>query len=256
MRYYPEDDYDWKEVETLGLSKNDWRINALKMNPSYCNWGNSEAYMCSSNSTWNSPVELNSAEQLWKLDDLNELINFYFVVYRKKEECNECEGTGYNKETLQISKDWYDFDNKGTRWCDNITQDEVEALWNERRLSGFKQIPTAEEVNQKEKNGFIHDEINRLICVEQRAKRLNVYGLCSKCQGKGYNFIEDKVHLALQMWFIHPRRGASRGVYLKNIEKNELPKVIKYLQEANKRNNERFSKLKNKEEFYEKKNTN
>ena len=130
MRYYPEDDYDWKEVKTLGLSKNDWRINALKMNPSYCNWGNGEDYMCSSNSIWNNPVELNSIEQLWKLDDLNELINFYFVVYRKGEECNECEGTGYNKETLQISKDWYDFDNKGTRWCDNITQDEVEALWN------------------------------------------------------------------------------------------------------------------------------
>lgn len=245
MRYYPENKYDWEEIEKLGLNKNDWRINALKINPDYCNWGNYEDYMNKKEKGWESPVELENVNQLWELDELNELVNFYFEIYRHIEECKECEGTGYNKETLQISKDWYDFDNKGTRWCDKITQDEVEALWNKGRLKfDFKEIPTAEEINKREKSGFMHDAINRIICIEQRAKRLNVYGLCPKCNGQGYFYTDDKVHLGLQMWFIHPRKGASRGVYLKNIEKEELSKVIKYLNEAKERNNNRFSKLK------------
>ena len=245
MRYYPNDDYDWKEIEKLGLEKDDWKVRILKINPSYCNWGNYEDYMLKEDRGWESPVELENVKKLWKLDELNELVNFYFEIYKKSEDCKECEGTGYNKETLQISKDWYDFDNKGTRWCDKITQDEVEALWNEGRLKfDFKEIPTAEEVNQREKRGFMHDGINRLICVKQRAKRLKVWGMCDKCNGNGYNFTENKVHLGLQMWFIHPRKGCSRGVYLKNIEKDEISEVIEYLKEANRRNNERFSKLK------------
>ena len=245
MRYYPENKYDWEEIEKLGLNKNDWRINALKINPDYCNWGNYEDYMNKKEKGWESPVELENVNQLWELDELNELVNFYFEIYRHIEECEECEESGYNKETLQISKDWYDFDNKGTRWCDKITQDEVEALWNEGRLKfDFKEIPPAEEINKREKSGFMHDAINRIICIEQRAKRLNVYGLCPKCNGQGYFYTDDKVHLGLQMWFIHPRKGASRGVYLKNIEKEELSKVIKYLNEAKERNNNRFSKLK------------
>lgn len=245
MRYYPENKYDWEEIERLGLNKDDWKINALKINPDYCSWGNYEDYMNKKEKSWEDPVELENVNQLWELDELNELVNFYFEIYKKSEDCKECEGTGYNKETLQISKDWYDFDNKGTRWCDKITQDEVEALWNEGRLKfDFKEIPTAEEINKREKSGFMHDAINRIICIEQRAKRLNVYGLCPKCNGQGYFYTDDKVHLGLQMWFIHPRKGASRGVYLKNIEKEELSKVIKYLNEAKERNNNRFSKLK------------
>ena len=245
MRYYPENKYDWEKIERLGLNKDDWRINALKMNPNFCSWGNYEDYMNKKGEGWDSPVELENVNHLWKLDELNELVNFYFEIYRHSEKCEECEETGYNKETLQISKDWYDFDNKGTRWCDKITQDEVEALWNEGRLKfDFKEIPTAEEINKREKFGFMHDAINRIICIEQRAKRLNVYGLCPKCNGQGYFYTDDKVHLGLQMWFIHPRKGASRGVYLKNIEKEELSKVIKYLDEAKERNNNRFSKLK------------
>lgn len=244
MRYYPEDKYDWKELIDMGLKKDDWKINVLKMNPDYCGWGNYEDYMFNKNKDWTSPVEIETVKDIWELDDFNELINFYFEIYRKSKDCEECEGSGYNKETLQISKDWYDFDNKGTRWCDKITQDEVEALWNEGRLKfDFKEIPTAEEINKREKSGFMHDAINRIICIEQRAKRLNVYGLCSKCKGKGYLYTDNEPHLGLQMWFIHPRKGCSRGVFLKNIEKEEFNEVIKYLKKANERNNNRFSKL-------------
>lgn len=243
MRYYPEDKYDWKEVKELGLRKNDWKLNMLKKNPEYLNWGNYEDFMIKDKKDWNSPVELDKVNDLWELDDFNELINFYFKVYRKSKECKYCEGSGLNPFTKKISDDWYDFDQKGTRWCDKITQDEVDALWNEGRLRDFKEKPTAEQVNEWERKSLGHDAINRCICIEQRAKRLGVYGYCSTCDGKGYKYTEDKVHLGLQMWFIHPRKGASRGVFLKNIEKNEIDEVINYLKKAQKRNNQRFSKL-------------
>lgn len=243
MRYYPKDKYDWKEVRELGLRKNDWKLNMLKKNPEYLSWGNYEDYMCNKEEGWNRLVELEEVEDLWQLDNFNELVNFYFEIYRKSEECKWCEGTGLNPATKKISDDWYDFNRDGTRWCDKITQDEVDALWNEGRLRDFKEKPTAEQVNEWERKGFGHDLINRMICIKQRAKRLGVYGHCSTCEGKGYNYTDDKVHLGLQMWIIHPRKGASRGVFLKNIEKDEIKKVISYLKEAQKRNNERFLKL-------------
>lgn len=245
IRYYPQDKYDWEEIEDMGLRKNDWKLNVLKKNPEYLGWGNYEDYMCSNKeSGYGSPVELEDVDSLWELDDLNELVNFYFTIHRNSKECKYCDGTGLNALTKELEKSWYDFENKGTRWCDRITQDEVDALWDDGRLKGgFKSKPTAEEVNQWERKGFGHDAINRAICVEQRAKKLGVWGYCSTCEGKGYNYTEDEAHLGLQMWFIHPRKGASRGVYLKNIEKNELEKVIKYLKEAKARNNERFSRL-------------
>ena len=46
------------------------------------------------------------------------------------------------------------------------------------------------------------------------------------------------------MWFIHPRKGAARGVRLNHIETEEdLECVYDYLREAAARNAERFSKI-------------
>lgn len=153
MRYYPTDKSDWEEIKDLGLRKNDWRVNALKKNPSYLSWGNHEDYMCS-RTGWESPVELESVDKLWGLDELNELVNFYFNIHRDSKDCERCDGSGYNAATKKLSDDWYDFANRGTRWCDKITQDEVQALWDAGRLRDFKNIPTAEEVNEKEKKRF------------------------------------------------------------------------------------------------------
>ena len=107
----------------------------------------------------------------------------------------------------------------------------------------FKKKPTAEQVNEWSKKGFGHDGINHWICVEQRAKRLGVWGHCQICESRGYIFDDDKAHLELQLWFILPRKGCSRGVRITNITKEDLPKAIEYLQEARKRNDDRFSKL-------------
>ena len=237
MRYYPTEDYEKEEFEILKAEP--WMAECLKMNPDYLGWGNYEDYMACSDSGWDKPVELESIKDMWKLDDLNEVINFYFEIERKSHECTTCEGIGYNAETMLISEDWY----SGERWMESLTQDEVDVLWENGRLRNFRKKPTAKQVNSMAKKEFIHDSLNQMICVEQRAKRLGVYGFCSECDGIGRIFDEEKAHLELQLWVIHPRKGCSRGVRIKNINKDDLPEAVALLQEARKRNDNRFSKL-------------
>lgn len=237
------DEYDVKEMAKLNAE--DWQINCLAKNPDYVYWGNHEDYMTDKNSQWGSPVEIESVDDLWELDDLNELVNFYFFIERENHTCPDCNGQGINKATCELNRSWYDFEQTGKRWHDKITQDEVDALWESGRLHcDFDKKPTANEVNQKEKERHIHDAINRWICVKTRAKRLGVYGDCeNKDCVDGFIYDSDKATLKLQMWFIHPRKGASRGVILQNIKENEVATVINYLKTARQRNYDRFSKL-------------
>lgn len=278
MRYFPDltKDYEVKDLQLLKAK--DWQLELLKKNPNYCSWGNHEDYMMTKeNGGWNSSIELESFKDSWQLDDYNEVVNFYFQVYRKNHQCPHCEGSNYNKETKRLSDDWYDFDNTGRRWCSNITDIEVEALVKSNRLSDFfergvyfeenenqwykfvnkekvkieaPEYPSAKDVNDwnsrrgrfAKKPGLGHDAINRLICVEARAKYLGVYGNCEHCES-GYLYDEPEARVGLQLWVLHPRKGASRGVYIKNIEENEVEDVLKYLKEAASRNANRFSKL-------------
>jgi hypothetical protein len=151
-------------------------------------------------------------------------------------------------------------------WNDKITQDEVEVLVNEHRLSGSgywrwdattkayvktgKPMPTAKEVNAANgpggssfSSGFGHDAINRHILIETRAKRLGVYGRCDQCGGSGSVFTAPEARLGLVLWVLHPRKGCSRGVDIKNIEQSELPDVYAYLSQAAERNAARFAKI-------------
>lgn len=51
--------------------------------------------------------------------------------------CNLCDGSGYNTATKQIDDDFYSFEDPHRAWCDEITQDEVQALVDEGRLMHF-----------------------------------------------------------------------------------------------------------------------
>lgn len=48
--------------------------------------------------------------------------------------CRTCDRTGLNPATKALSDDWYDFARTGRRWCDKLTQDEVDHLAHEGRL--------------------------------------------------------------------------------------------------------------------------
>jgi len=269
MRNYPDltskyDIEEWKE-----LNAPDWMLELLKKNPDYNSWGNGEDCMYTNKKEgWGSSQEIASVSELYGLDDLNELVNFHFQVVRNSHTCPDCDGSGLNKATKQISDDWYDFGNTGKRWCNNITDVEVEALCKAGRLSDFiphvcfdeennvwkewgkdakivdcPKFPSAQEVNEWSKKGMGHDSINHWVATEARARHLGVYGKCPVCGGNGHIYDEEHGHLELQMWVIHPRKGASRGVLLTNIKEKEVPIVIEYLKTAAQRNADRFGRL-------------
>lgn len=148
--------------------------------------------------------------------------------------CSHCKGQGYNQQTRKIADEFYDSNNFGVswsyeyyvnpqgqpasrppwkvlghtkRWCNSITQDEVNALveagrlydfthtWSQetgwvRRADGY--IPTEEEVNHWNEHGMGHDGINRSILIKTRAERLGVYGYCDNCNGEG-SYFESKI---------------------------------------------------------------
>lgn len=157
-----------------------------------------------------------------------------------RKSCAACGGTGLNPPTRQISEDWYDHDGHGTRWdytrnrdgravgvvgdcrrwCDKLTQDEVDALVEAGRLrewrggdnGGWVTVPrTAEEVNAANGPGAGiggHDAINQWIAVKARATRLGVYGHCDDCNGKGARW-ESRAwrHLAKKWRKTEPPKG-------------------------------------------------
>lgn len=238
MRNYPEYESEFKELNQLNAQ--DWMIELLKKNPDYTGWGSFDDYMRGNyGDEWLKPIILDSVSQLKPLDENNEVVNFYFELTRENHECEHCKGTGYNEKTKELSDAWYSYNS----WQNNLTQDEVDMLWEKGRLNlYFTEKPTAQQLNELSKKTFVHDCINQYLCLETRAKRLGIYGDCPKCND-GYVYDEPNAKVSLQLWVIHPENGASQGVYVKTVKKEEVDTVIEYLKEAGKRLFDKFSKL-------------
>lgn len=176
--------------------------------------------------------------------DLNLIFDFYFDVSHAAKDCTACDRSGYNPETKQIADDFYDFNQTGRRWCNTITQDEVQALVDKGRLMDFTHtwspetrwerredgyVPTAAEVNKWNSGTAMgHDAINRWILIEARARRLGVWGHCSACDGEGTIRLSDD-RLELNLWIGYPRKGASRGIHIKSVRETELSQVQSWL---------------------------
>jgi hypothetical protein len=243
MRNYPTDEYDLKDLARMNAPA--WMVEQLKLNPVYTCWGPYEDSMGDKTAGWRAPI-ISSG---WKdgkitLNDLNEVVNFYFQVERAQTACTACDESGYNPETKVISDTFYSFENRRLRWSDKITQEEVDHLWDKERLHQYKEKPTAAQVNRDENGrGMGHDGINRCYLIEFRAKSEGVWGYCPQCEGHCYTFTEPTAHLNLVVWLLHPRKGCSRGVEISYIEQADLPDVYAWLREAAARNAQRFSAL-------------
>jgi hypothetical protein len=257
--YNKKDKYDVKEALKIGAE--DWQLELLKLNPEYVFWGIGEDYMRAEGSGWDSAI----IHKEWGehapigLDDLNEVVNFYFEICRESKECPSCEGECYHEKARDIARSWYQYQCRlgEISWSRSLTKDEIKALVKARRLSDLthefiegkgwvektpKKLPTLEEVNEWARKGIGHDAINRCICIEARLKRLGLPQWCEECEGDGRVYIEPKPHVNIVLWLIHPRKGASRGVQIR-ITQNDLPKVFEFLKEASKRNVNRFKKV-------------
>ena len=146
-------------------------------------------------------------------------------------------------------------------WHHAITQDEADALVAGRRLHDLTrrrvQDPdgtwrsepvegavTAEAVNAWSRGkGMGHDAINQHICVRQRVKRLGLPHECVACDGHQRQHTEAAARLELVVWWLHPRKGASRGIEVREIQQAELPDVHAFLATAARRSAERFEKV-------------
>ena len=241
MRYFEEE-----EAERLNAEQ--WQLDLLKLNPSYCSWGPHEDYMWVKGQGWNSPILLDDWEsfQDFSLDDLNECANFYFDVDRESKECPTCEGNGYHPDAQKIVRTFYSHSclPGETPWNDKITDDEAAALVEAGR-GKINNLATADEFNEAERKGGLagHDGINRYILIDQRLKRLGLPRTCPECDGHGHVFIKPKAHVSLVLWWLHPRKGCSRGIEIKNIAQGELPAVYDFLNEAAQRNTDRFARI-------------
>lgn len=137
---------------------------------------------------------------------LDETWNGYINPYPEPPECDVCGGTGYNPETKQLADEYYNHKDRSHAWFDKLTQEEIQTLadgedliifthkpvpgggW-ERREDGY--IPTADEVNEHQRKGFLFGP-NDSVVIENRAKRLGIFGTCPVCKGEGQLPFADK----------------------------------------------------------------
>lgn len=106
MRQFPNNEDDMKEAARLEAPV--WMLQQLKLNPSYVYWGPHEDYMWKDGRGWDSRVICDS----WKgyefgLDDLNEVVNFYFEINRPHKDCENCAGKGSHPDAQWITESWY-----------------------------------------------------------------------------------------------------------------------------------------------------
>ena len=158
MRYFPDDEYSKNELKELKAKP--WMVAALKMNPGYCSWGPYEDYMWKlgddeaeeynekikaehgydpkqKGGGWTSRVLLDEWKDFnWQLDDYNEVVNFYFEVGRKHEDCEACDSTGHNHQTKIIADNYYkhssydnDLTEKGWRSEERRVGKECRSRW-------------------------------------------------------------------------------------------------------------------------------
>jgi hypothetical protein len=126
-------------------------------------------------------------------------------------------------------------------WNDDITEDEAAALIAERRAEPGD---TAASINAAQHGrGLGHDAINRWILVKRRCERLGLPYSCPVCEGHGSIFTEPAAHASLTLWWLHPRKGCSRGLEIEQLAEVDLPFVFAFLHEAAERNAQRFGRL-------------
>lgn len=99
----------YDEKKAARLEAQPWMLDLLKRNPSYVQWGPHEDFMWKKGESWDSAV----VDQSWggfgfrDLDELNEVVNFYFQVTRPSIECDMCNGKGYHPDAQWVSESWY-----------------------------------------------------------------------------------------------------------------------------------------------------
>lgn len=291
MRYFDED-------EAEHLNAEPWMLDLLALNPEYLGWGPHEDYMIVKGEGWNSPQTFATWADFgpWKLDDLNECVNFYFSIHRASEDCHTCGGSGRHSDAQWVSDSFYSHSSPFKRqtfreqqaeaimrsfgsdpkqslgfgvypseellskygqpfrdfcdrmrmrgsWSNDITEDEAQALIAEGRAKEGETAADINAQNARDARGLGHDAINRWILIKRRCARLGLPMHCPACEGHGYIHTEPAAHVSLTLWWLHPRKGCSRGLEVQRLQQADLPAVFAFLREAASRNVQRFERI-------------
>lgn len=243
-----------------------WQLEVLTLNPHVNKWGAFENYMkgnkgMAESRLYDSWHDFRNAFGL--LDEYNQVVNFYFEVDREKIKCEHCENGDHIEITSQVDAAKFNFEKLA------ITQPELAVFvrngvikskshgrvfqfatgWfaypdgQEAFLGTNEQVvielPPLNEVNRdlnepddKKKKwitGF--DKIGHREILLVRRTLEDLPTKCSHCEGKGFQYTSECT-LRLNLWMIHPGYGASRGIKIKSIKKEELREVFEYLKTA------------------------
>jgi hypothetical protein len=101
--YDPDDSYDVDEAQRLGVAP--WMLDVLGLNPDYVYWGPNEDRMAGKGAFYDSWAEVR--DEFGELNELNEVVNFYFRIGRESETCRTCGGTGYHPDAHWVSESFY-----------------------------------------------------------------------------------------------------------------------------------------------------
>ncbi len=229
------------------LNPEPWMLEVLGLNPSYVHWGPHEDYMCNKNSQWGSPLFFKSwVDHTIELDDLNEVVHYYFEVKRDTKDCT-CEN-GYSAYATRFKEEqpYYRKDVPKSRLPgERLTDEALQVLFERKRICTEGVNPSTKDLRQValDRGNMLMDSMSIHTLLDHECRKQGVPLTCSICDGDGRVYLETPAYLSLVYWLLHPRKGAGRGVEVNHIEREQLPEVYRFLSQAAERNAKRFEKV-------------
>lgn len=159
----------------------------------------------------------------WPMDRVWE--GFLNPYYKYAKDCPDCKRSGLTEDVRQLDEDWYAFDHPERRWQHKLEADEVQALFDAHRIDErvlghlgkdpktYKKVTQdlvdfVNETAQKPGGLFLgfHDQINKHICLEARAKKLGFIqqelkeAYCPRCSGNGTVYDPPEMEAKKDAW--------------------------------------------------------
>lgn len=212
------------------------RKTSEKMKPEdiregYKGWNPFEDYMCNSGG-WNRRLEFESWKDFKKEfipfdPNYNQIIDFYFQRYKPTKNCESCGARGYSPRALEIESELHERLGVGREAFDRLTNAERDVLRQKGRLSD---------------SPLGLDSLSKGVLIVYHTALEGISEICEDCKGNG-EIVIGRERLGLNLWMTHPRKGASKGIYITLIQEKELPKVYALLNDAKDRLIERFKNV-------------
>jgi hypothetical protein len=237
---YPPIHYD-------DLNAERWQLDLLKLNHGGCyQWQPGNDLMGRiDEGDWDSSLffENWAAFTQREVSQFNLVADYYFYLCRENEDCKACDGSGLSPRAKNLSKELHELALIKGEVTYFLQEENIESLMASKAIPDiFGEVSSETQMVEMIKDGTISSIgfFSHKACLEGKARSLGFERDCHECNGKGFNFSQDKAHASLVVWMLHPRFGASRGIEIKEIQEGEIPEIQSFLQDAATLNQQRF----------------